>query len=207
MSTEDASRRRAEARLGALIAASTDLVYVMSADGREMRVLDDHGLIGDADIPPGDWLQRLVPEREHARVGAAIDAAVAGKTVFDLEFRAFGPDGREGWIRSRAVPVLDADGEIVEWLGLVRDISRSRRAEAALLASEQRFRAVFEQSTGGIAQVDLEGRLVLFNDRFCEIVGRPREELATMRMQELTHPGDLERNLALLRQHLAEAHR
>ena len=133
MTADDASRRRrAEARLKALIGVSRDVVYVMSADGGAMQVLDGHGLVPETDAPARDWMQRLVPAREHARVAAAIAEAVASKSVFDLEFRVFGPSGAEGWIRSRAAPIFDERGEIVEWFGLARDISRSRLAEAAL---------------------------------------------------------------------------
>ena len=61
------SRRRAEARLQALIGVSRDVVYVMSADGGAMQVLDGHGLIPAMEAPSRDWMQRLVPAREHAR--------------------------------------------------------------------------------------------------------------------------------------------
>ncbi len=74
---------------------------------------------------------------------------------------------------------------------------------AALEASEQRFRATFENAAVGIAHVDPEGRLRLVNQKLCEILGYPREELLRLTMQQLTHPDDLENDLALLRQLVA----
>jgi PAS domain S-box-containing protein len=68
------------------------------------------------------------------------------------------------------------------------------RAEEALRASEEQFRAVFNQTTGGIAQTDLTGRFTLVNDRYCDIVGRSREELLSLRMQDITHPDDASAN-------------
>ncbi len=65
------------------------------------------------------------------------------------------------------------------------------RAEEALRASEEQFRAVFNQTTGGIAQTDFTGRFTLVNDRYCAIVGRTREELLSLRMQDITHPDDV----------------
>jgi PAS domain S-box-containing protein len=50
---------------------------------------------------------------------------------------------------------------------------------------------MFEQTRGGIAQMDLKGRFLLVNDRYCEIVGRSREELMDLHMQDITHPEDL----------------
>ncbi|GAB2521842.1 hybrid sensor histidine kinase/response regulator [Lysobacter humi (ex Lee et al. 2017)] len=187
---------RTRARLDALIAATSDVVYRMSADWSEMQPLDGRGLVLSNEAPVRDWLERNLPESEHARVRAAIREAIACKGVFDLEHRIRRPDGREGWTHSRAVPVLDGNGAILEWFGLARDVTAAHQAQQALADSEQRFRSVFEQSTGGIAQVDLEGRFVLVNDRYCEIVGRSREALLALSMQDLTHPDDRPANLA-----------
>ncbi|WNG38184.1 PAS domain S-box protein [Archangium violaceum] len=62
---------------------------------------------------------------------------------------------------------------------------------------EQRFSAIFHQPLVGVAHTDLSGRFLLVNPRYCEIVGRTREELLNLRMQDLTHPDDIETNLAL----------
>jgi PAS domain S-box-containing protein len=59
------------------------------------------------------------------------------------------------------------------------------------------FRAMLEQQAVGIAHTDLTGRFLLVNDRYAEITGRSRQELLGMRMQEITHPDDLQANLAL----------
>ena len=45
--------------------------------------------------------------------------------------------------------------------------------------------------------MDTTGRFTLVNDRFCAIAGRPREELYSLRLQDITHPDDLERNVPL----------
>lgn len=190
----------AAARLDALMAATSDVVYRMSADWSEMQPLDGRGLVPSNDAPIRDWMQRNIPLVEHARIHAAISEAIADKTVFELEHRVAGADGGEAWIHSRAVPLLDDRGEIVEWFGVARDITKAKQAEQALRESEQRFRSVFEQSTAGIAQVDVGGRIVLVNDRYCEIVGRPRDALLGLPMQDLTHPDDLARNLELFEQ-------
>jgi PAS domain S-box-containing protein len=70
-------------------------------------------------------------------------------------------------------------------------------AVAELRASEGRLRAVFDQAAAGFARTDLTGRFVEVNDRYCTIVGRSREELLSLRMQDLTHPDDLTSNKPL----------
>ena len=57
--------------------------------------------------------------------------------------------------------------------------------------------AIFAQTAAGLAQVDLTGRFTLVNDRFCEMVGRSREALLQITMQDITHPDHLAENVPL----------
>ena len=69
------------------------------------------------------------------------------------------------------------------------------RKHEEVQASEQRLRAIFARATSGLAQTDLEGRFTLVNDSFCRMTGYSRAELLGLRMQDITHPDDLARNL------------
>lgn len=180
---------RAQRRLVAISAVTTDVVYRMNADWSQMQPLDGRGLVPSSDVPVGEhWLERNVPAFEHPRVRRTIADAIASKGLFELEHRTLRPDGTLGWTYSRALPVLDDAGDIVEWVGLARDITAEKEATHGLQQSEQRFRSVFEQSTGGIAQLDVDGRFVLVNDRFCEIAQRGREALLAMHVHDLSPP-------------------
>jgi len=61
----------------------------------------------------------------------------------------------------------------------------------SLERSEQRFRSTFEQAPIGIAHMSPDGRLILVNRRFCEIVGCPPPQILERTVQEITHPDDL----------------
>ena len=73
----------------------------------------------------------LMPWLEWA-VAAAIHEAIRAKGAFELEHRIIRSDGSLGWAHSRAVPILDASNEIVEWFGVARDITRRKEAEEKL---------------------------------------------------------------------------
>ncbi|CAA9455648.1 MAG: hypothetical protein AVDCRST_MAG14-1569 [uncultured Rubrobacteraceae bacterium] len=76
------------------------------------------------------------------------------------------------------------------------------RTQAALVESEERFRGTFHQAAVGIAHVSPEGRWLNVNDRLCEIVGYSREELFAKTFPEITHPEDLNADLAQIRRML-----
>ena len=95
-------------------------------------------------------------------------------------------------------------GEPLAILEISNDISDRKSSEIALAESAQRFRATFEQAAVGMAQANLEGKLLLVNQKLCDILGYSREELSEKKFQEVTFPSDLEIELNLLRQLLAE---
>lgn len=90
-----------------------------------------------------------------------------------------------------------ADGYLIEpvepeeLIATVRAFLRLRKAEAALRASEERFRTTFENIAIGMAHVAVDGRWLRVNQRLCEILGYSREELLQMDVQRLTYPADL----------------
>ena len=67
-----------------------------------------------------------------------------------------------------------------------------RRVEQALIDTEQRFRATFEQAAVGITMVAPDGRFLRVNDKLCDILGYTPEELTKLTFQEVTHPDDLQ---------------
>src|SRR5262249_28020475 len=79
-----------------------------------------------------------------------------------------------------------------------------REAESpALRDIETRFRATFEQAAVGMAHVGLDGRWLAVNRRLCEIVGYTADEMLTLDFQSVTHPDDLDADLANARALLA----
>jgi PAS domain S-box-containing protein len=67
--------RAAELRFRALVNASSDVVYRMSADWTEMRELDGRGFLADTDAPSIRWLEDYVFPDDRSQVMAAVEAA------------------------------------------------------------------------------------------------------------------------------------
>jgi two-component sensor histidine kinase/PAS domain-containing protein len=126
-----AARRVAEseARLRALVDASSDVIYRMAGDWRTLLSLDGRGFLADSMRPSSDWVGTYVFAEDRPRVAAEIDAALRDRRPFQLEHRVCQADGQVGWVASRAVPLFDAAGEITEWFGAASDVTERRRAE------------------------------------------------------------------------------
>ena len=85
----------------------------------------------------------------------------------------------------------------------LRDISSRRHAEEALRESEARFRTALENAPIGMALVGTDGRFLQVNPALCRLVGYPETDLLRLTFQEITHPADLDTDLALMRRLLA----
>ncbi len=75
-------------------------------------------------------------------------------------------------------------------------VSERKQAEEALRNSEESFRNILENAPIGMSVVSLEGRFMLVNRSLCEILGYEKDELEKLTFQEITHPDDLESNIA-----------
>ena len=74
----------------------------------------------------------------------------------------------------------------------IMNLSERKRAEEALRKSEERLRAIINQSNAGIASCDLNGRLLFANQKFREMLGYTDSELAVRTIFTITHPDDVD---------------
>jgi len=145
------SLMKSEMRLRAYVSATTDVVYRMSADWSEMGQLLGQDFIADTSQPERNWLQKYIHPLDQQMVTDAIRAAIRDKEVFQLEHRVIRVDGTLGWTFSRAVPLLDEQGEILEWFGAASDVTARREAEDKSRAQLARL-SLLDEITRAISQ-------------------------------------------------------
>jgi len=157
---------------------------------------------GDLAPPFEQWLERIYPE-DRARVHEGLTQALRHTDHFDAEFRVVWPDGTVHWLYARGQVFRDSRGNPIRVIGVNMDISERKRAEARLDESEERFRAIFNQASVGIAQAAPDGKWLLLNDWFCKILGYSQAELCGTSFLDITHPEDQEVSRAAVRRLLA----
>jgi PAS domain S-box-containing protein len=140
----------------AVTTATTDVVFRMSADWSALLAMDGREFLVSNSEPITDWIERHLPSFEQERVLAAVREAVAGKRPFELECRVNCLDGSLGWTFSRAIPVCDANGAIVEWFGVASDITRRKQAEAELADIRSRMEAALDVGMIGTWSWDIQ---------------------------------------------------
>ena len=72
------------------------------------------------------------------------------------------------------------------------DAVERARAQAALRAREERFRAIFDSAPIGINLKTLDGRLIACNQAYCELIGHGENDLLDRSSSEWTHPDDVD---------------
>lgn len=134
----------------------------------------------------------LVYPEDRERVAAAIQLALKSDAPYELEFRALRPDGEIVWLFTNAV-VLRENGTPVRMLGATMDITESKRGEAALRVSEERFRTLASHAPVGIFQSDANGDNVFVNESWCAMAGISAEQARGPGWLDALHPDDRER--------------
>lgn len=174
---------KTEARLQALIEATSDVVYSLSPDWSEMRELDGRGFLKDADAPSTNWRTDNVYPDDVDLVNATIEECIREKKIFQLEHRVVRADGRPGWTFSKAIPILDEQGNIVEWFGTAKDITQRKEAEEELLEAraksdqQKRLYETIASSTPDLLYVfDLDYHFTYANQALLDMWGRTWEE-------------------------------
>jgi len=121
--------RDSEARFRALTTASSEVLFSMSADWSEMRPLDGRSFLASAEAGSRTWLRDYNHPEDLSKIMARVRESIRTKSIFELEHRRRRLDGTWGWAFSRAVPILDAHGEITDWFGTASDVTLRKTVE------------------------------------------------------------------------------
>ncbi len=185
--------RSAEEHYGAVLEATSDWVSIADRDQRLLYINAGGRRMVGID-PDEDIRGRRVGEFSPAWARELVLTKAMPIARRDGVWRGEGGrlhrDGRQIPVSQVIVAHAGSDGEIDFYATIARDMTSERAAEAALRASEERFRIAFQQAPVGMALTDLTGHYVQVNDAYCRTMQRTREELIGASPVDITHPED-----------------
>jgi PAS domain S-box-containing protein len=204
-------RRRAERelyeseqRFRALAQALPNHVWTASPDGMldwfNDRVYEYSGFsVGELDGQ--SWAQMVHPDDLPA-AAERWQSALATATVYEMEFRLRQADGSYRWHITRAVPVKDAAGSVVRWIGTNTDIQEQRETRSKLESLNRTLEERVAERTADrdrmwrlltdiMLVADFNATIIAVNPAWKYIFGWEEEELVGLSFMNLIHPDDL----------------
>ena len=151
---------------------------------------------------PTSWLDAIHPE-DRPRIE---EAAISRQTldVYNETYRILRPDGSMRWIWDRAYPIRDASNQVYRIVGFAEDITEQKRIEAEVIASERRYRVLFDDNPSMYFMVDAVGTVLSVNRFGAERLGYEVQDLVGTSVLNVFHPEDQQAVLQNLSDCLSE---
>jgi len=170
---------KSEQKLRALINLVSDSVYELDENlnytyiSPKTKSVSGYGPEDHVGKTPFDFM----PPDETERLAEFVKGAYESRQELrSLENIAIHKDGRRIVLETSAIPLFDADGNFSGCLAIDRDITERKRAEELLRQSEERYRALFEESKDVVYVTTAEGEIVDINPAGVELFGYSSKE-------------------------------
>ena len=188
--------RESEEKFRNLVETTSDWIWETGADGtytyssprvRALLGYEPEEVIGRK---PFDFM----PPDETDRIGALFTRITEERRpFFNLENLNLTKDGRSVVLETSGVPRFDAQGNLLGYRGIDRDITERKRAEEALREKEEFIRALLDTSKDWIWAIDLRGVHTYSNPAIRTLLGYEPDEIVGTSSFSLIHEEDRKR--------------
>jgi PAS domain S-box-containing protein len=188
-------RHMTEERYRSVVETSPNAIVLTGLDRRiaicNRQALELFGFASAEELIGVDPLDLVVPE-ERGEAEHRSEEAFREAMIVRAEYTLLRADGRRFPAEVNVSALTDAEGEISGYIAIVRDISARKMAEAAVKASEERYRILYQDNPSMYFTVDPAGNVLSVNEFGAEQLGYRAEELVGVPVRDIVHPEDRE---------------
>ena len=132
-----------------------------------------------------------------------IERAIALRRSFDIRLRIRSRGNGIRWVASSGKCEYDERGEPARLVGTIRDITRDKQAEEALVEAEERYRVMAESAADGVVSIDETLTILFVNPALERMLGYKSEELVGKPSWVIFSPDQAELQRARMKEYLA----
>jgi len=192
--TESKRAEEALLRHAAIVESSEDAILSVTLDGvivtwnpgaQHMFEYAENEVVGKP-------VTIIVPPERPDEENKILETLREGGCIEQFETVRVSKTGKRIDVSLSISPIKDSTGKTVGYACIERDITKRKRAEEAVLSSEQRYRLLFERNVAGVGIASLDGRLLDCNDGWARILGyESRDEVVGRQASEFYfHPAE-----------------
>ena len=194
-----AQARLAESEERFRILATTTAQVVWISDAKGEVVLDSaswRAFTGqtEAELRDRGWIDALHPD-DRERTMEAWSKAIGERSLYELECRVRHVSGEYRWTLNRAVPLLNSDGSVREWVGTCSDVTDRKRTETALQETRRRLDATLVASEVGTYAWNIQSDQVFADASLIPLLGVTEQDIRGGRAEaylKAIHPDDVD---------------
>src|SRR5215467_13351919 len=150
--------------LDAIVQTAPDIIFSRNPDGARdylsARFYEYTGALAKSAVGHG-WLDYVHPDDKDQSLARWMECVQSGQS-YECDYRLRGANSQYRWFRARAVPVRDADGQILKWYGTCSDIHDSKLLEQSIRENAIELERMVESRTAALRR--LSNRMMTLQD-------------------------------------------
>jgi PAS domain S-box-containing protein len=172
--------QESENRLNQLAEHSRIIAWEIDSQGRYTyisHVVEQVLGYSPEEIAGKKFVYDLAPEKEREEVRAIVTGFCKNPVlIIDNEYARLSKEGNVVWVSTNGIPVFDDNNQFIGYRGSDTDITRRKKVELELKASEDQYRTMIENSNDLIWTLDINGNFLFLNKVATETTGLVLEE-------------------------------
>ncbi|MCP5052782.1 MAG: response regulator [bacterium] len=183
--------KRSEGRYRSLMEVMTSVVWSTDAEGKirtPQKSWEKYTGMDWREYRDWGWMRAFHTD-DRAEVKNEWFKAMSEQSAFVFEGRSWcSHDGEYHYVVARAVPIMNPEGDVREWVGTVTDVHQHKLAENTLQENEERYRTITENSPDIILRYDNQLKHVYVSPNIKSLSGRNSEGYIGKTHEELGYP-------------------